>query len=375
MHHGMAPAQAVIPWGFDAVATAPLPPLGRLLADCGRFGLNRSLLVVRSGFAARAEEVLADLSQLAPIPDVRLVEVRASHAPTALIEIRALLDAQFALFDPAIVLDGNWLNLVPRLADADHALALVPGTGPFASIDGRAVVRADEGEPGFTAMAVAMLRRDALMSAAGALHIPAMLLQLADDTSVAACVFAGSQILPAYDGLPVRPPRPALFLDRDGTLNEDYGYVSDPDRLVLLPGAAAAVKRANDLGWYVFLVTNQSGVGRGYYEEAQVLLCNATLQAQLRAEGAHLDDIRYAPDHPEALLPRYRSTSDWRKPGPGMLIDLMAHWPVRREASLMVGDKASDVDAGTAAGIRSLLFSGGDLDTFLAPHLQPVIAP
>ncbi|WP_341988883.1 HAD family hydrolase [Azorhizobium sp. AG788] len=371
----MAPAQAVIPWGFDADASAPLPPLGRLLADCGRFGLTRSVLLVPTGRAARAQEALAELSQVAPLPDVRLVEVRAPHAPAALSEIKSLLDAHFALFDPAIVLDGNWLNLVPKLADADDALALVPGTGPFALINGRAAARTDDGAPGFMAMAVAMLRRDALMPAAAAPNIPAMLLQLTQDTSVAACVFAGSQILPACDGLPVRPPRPALFLDRDGTLNEDYGYVSDPDRLVLLPGAAAAVKRANDLGWYVFLVTNQSGVGRGYYEEAQVLLCNATLQDQLRARGAHLDDIRYAPDHPEALLPRYRSTSDWRKPGPGMLIDLMAHWPVRREASLMVGDKASDVDAGTAAGIRSLLFSGGDLDTFLAPHLQPVIAP
>ncbi len=371
----MAPTQAVIPWGFDAVASAPLPPLGRLLADCGRFGLTRSVLLVPTGRRARAQEALAELSQVAQLPEVRLVEVRAPHAPAALIEIRALLDAHFALFNPAIVLDGNWLNLVPKLADADHALALVPGTGPFALSNGRAAARTDDRAPGFMAMAVAMLRRDAVMPAAAAPNILAMLLQLTQDTSVAACVFAGSQILPAYDGLPVRPPRPALFLDRDGTLNEDYGYVSDPDRLVLLPGAAAAVKRANDLGWYVFLVTNQSGVGRGYYEEAQVLLCNATLQDQFRARGAHLDDIRYAPDHPEALLPRYRSTSDWRKPGPGMLIDLMAHWPVRREASLMVGDKASDVDAGTAAGIRSLLFSGGDLDTFLAPHLQPVIAP
>lgn len=370
MGHGLAPTQAVIPWGFGADETAPLPPLSRLLAECGRFGLSRIVLVVPWGIAVRVQDGLAHLSQTPQVPELRVVEVRARHAPAALGEIRSLLEGQFALLDPAIVLDGNWLNLVPMLAAADHALALAPGAGPFALIDGRAVAGVNGAAPELMATGVSMLRRDALMPTDETPDIPAMLLQLVQETRVAGCLFAGAQALPASEGLPVRPPRPALFLDRDGTLNEDYGYVSDPNRLVLLPGAIKAVKRANDLGWYVFLVTNQSGVGRGYYEEAQVLLCNGALQDQLRAGGAHLDDIRYAPDHPEAPLARYRSTSNWRKPGPGMLIDLMAHWPVQREESLMVGDKESDVDAGNAAGIRSLLFAGGNLDAFLAPFLQ-----
>ncbi len=130
------------------------------------------------------------------------------------------------------------------------------------------------------------------------------------------------------------------------------------------------MKRANDLGFYVFLVTNQSGVGRGYYSEADVELCNATLQRHLRAFGAHLDDIRYCADHPDALLEAYRRPSGWRKPAPGMLIDLMEHWPVIRERSLMVGDKDSDVDAGHAAGVEAVKFEGGNLDTFLAPRLE-----
>lgn len=340
------------------------PPLDRLLTDCARFGFDRTLILLTEG--ADAPDLQAGL----PLGlEVQVVTVAATHVPGALAEMVARLDTRFALLDPAVVLDANWLDLIPPLTTADHAVALVAASGPFALSDGRVLVPADASGPPYALAGICLLARDGLASTAEYCDISAMLLHLTQTSRVAGVVVATASILRAQDHPPVRARRPALFLDRDGTLNEDYGYVSDPDRLVLLPGAIAAVKRANDLGWYVFLVTNQSGVGRGYYEEAQVLLCNAALHRHLRAAGAHLDDIRYAPDHPEAALPRYRSTSNWRKPGPGMLIDLMAHWPVEAEASLMVGDKDSDVQAGKAAGIRSLLFAGGDLDAFLSPHL------
>lgn len=361
---GPAPTQAVIPWGVGAGGGATRPPLDRLLTDCARFGFDRTLILVPEG---------ADAPDLQPGltlgTEVQVVPVSAAHVPGALVEIAARLDTLFALLDPAVVLDTNWLNLIPPLATADHAVAVVAASGPFALSDGRVLAWADANGPPYAPAGIYLLARDGLASAAGCCDISAMLLYLTRTSRVAGIAVAVASVLRVHDRPPVRARRPALFLDRDGTLNEDYGYVSDPARLVLLPGAIAAVKRANDLGWYVFLVTNQSGVGRGYYEEAQVLLCNAALQQHLRAAGAHLDDIRYAPDHPEAALPRYRSTSNWRKPGPGMLIDLMAHWPVQAEASLMVGDKDSDVQAGMAAGLRSLLFAGGDLDAFLSPHL------
>jgi D,D-heptose 1,7-bisphosphate phosphatase len=166
--------------------------------------------------------------------------------------------------------------------------------------------------------------------------------------------------------------RPAVFFDRDGTLNADAGYTHKPQDLAFLPDAIAAVKRVNDLGYYAFLVTNQSGVARGYFGEAEVAAFHAHLQRALRAAGAHLDDIRYCPDHPEGTVPRYRRSSDWRKPGPGMLLDLMRHWPVRPEGSLAIGDQPRDVEAAKAAGLRGVRYAGGSLDACLRPHLPPI---
>jgi D,D-heptose 1,7-bisphosphate phosphatase len=165
--------------------------------------------------------------------------------------------------------------------------------------------------------------------------------------------------------------RAAVFFDRDGTLNVDNGYVHRPEDLHLLPGAVAAVKRVNDLGHYVFVVTNQAGVAHGYYTEIDIEAFNMHLQRKLRAAGAHIDEFCYCPDHPEGKVLSYRRISTWRKPNPGMVLDLMDRWPIVRELSLVVGDKESDVQAGKAAGIRSLLYTGGNLDEFLAPHLAP----
>ena len=363
---GAVPTQAVIPWGVGVCGNDPRPPLDRLLTDCARFGFDQVLILVPAG----APEAPVLDARLPPSLKPQVLAVTATPVPGALMEVTAWLDDSFALLDPTVVLDTNWLNLIPPFAVADHAVALVATAGPFALRDGRAVAHEPAGDAAYGPAGLALLRRDGVASIGACSDTSAMLLHLTHTSRVAGIAVPASRLLRAHDHPPVRALRPALFLDRDGTLNEDYGYVSDPARLVLLPGAIDAVKRANDLGWYVFLVTNQSGVGRGYYEESQVLLCNAALQQQLRAAGAHLDDIRYAPDHPEAALPRYRSTSNWRKPGPGMLIDLMAHWPVKADESLMVGDKDSDVQAGVATGIRSLMFAGGDLDAVLAPYFM-----
>jgi D,D-heptose 1,7-bisphosphate phosphatase len=163
--------------------------------------------------------------------------------------------------------------------------------------------------------------------------------------------------------------RPAVFFDRDGTLIVDPGYVHRVEDLVFVPGAVAAIKCLNDLGYYVFIATNQSGIARGYFTERDVQALHAELQDRLRDAGAHVDDIRYCPDHPDGTVERYRRSSDWRKPQPGMLLDLMRCWPVDRELSFAVGDRETDVAAGEAAGLRSLLFPGGNLDEFLAPHI------
>lgn len=170
--------------------------------------------------------------------------------------------------------------------------------------------------------------------------------------------------------MPGRLHRPALFLDRDGVLNVDHGHVGTRERWQWIPGAKAALRAATEAGWHVFVVTNQSGVARGLYPEAAVPALMQSVADEIRAAGGTIDDWRYCPFHPEAPLAEYRRASDWRKPGPGMLHDLIRAWEAEPGRSLMVGDQPGDLEAAEAAGVRGYLFPGGDLLAFLAPLLS-----
>ncbi len=158
--------------------------------------------------------------------------------------------------------------------------------------------------------------------------------------------------------------RPALFLDRDGVINVDKGYVSRVEDFEWVDGAAEAIAAFNRRGWFVFVVTNQSGIARNYYSEADMAALHAWMLDVLAKAGATIDRIYFCPFHAEGENPAYRRDSFDRKPKPGMLLRAMVDFPVKRERSFLIGDKDADLQAARAAGIAGYLFTGGNLAEF-----------
>jgi len=146
----------------------------------------------------------------------------------------------------------------------------------------------------------------------------------------------------------------AVFVDRDKTIIEDPGYISDPQAVKLLPGVELAIKSLHQAGYKVVVVTNQSGVARGLITEEALDAIHAEMRRQLRAKGVHLDGVYYCPYHPEGTVEQYAKDSDLRKPRPGMLLKAAADLDIDLAASWMVGDSARDVEAGQRAGCRTI---------------------
>lgn len=170
----------------------------------------------------------------------------------------------------------------------------------------------------------------------------------------------------AQTEVPARFRKPAVFFDRDGVINVDKGYVHKAADIEWIPGVKDLIRTLNDQGRYVFVVTNQAGVARGMYGEEAIGELHAWMAEDLRRSGAHVDDWRYCPYHPEGVVEAYRSSHPWRKPEPGMLLDLMDHWEIDRENSVLIGDRRSDVAAAEAAGVRGYLFDAANVHEFAA---------
>jgi D-glycero-D-manno-heptose 1,7-bisphosphate phosphatase len=150
--------------------------------------------------------------------------------------------------------------------------------------------------------------------------------------------------------------QPVAFLDRDGVLNVDSGYVHRPDELEWIDDAPAAVRLLNEAGFVVVVVTNQSGVARGIYDEAMVRRLHEHMQRVLAERGARIDAFYYCPHHPDGKVAQYALRCNCRKPGTGMLDQAAKDWPVDRARSFLIGDKDVDMQAADTFGIKGVMF-------------------
>jgi D-glycero-D-manno-heptose 1,7-bisphosphate phosphatase len=152
----------------------------------------------------------------------------------------------------------------------------------------------------------------------------------------------------------------AVFLDRDGTINVDKGFVHRKEDFTFVDGAASAIGMLNRHEYKVVVVTNQSGVSRGIYTEEDVRKLHVYVNDELRKHGAHIDRFYFCPHHPEAPLKEYQCDCDCRKPKPGMVLQAIKDLDLDISTSYIVGDREWDISAGKRAGLTSILIRTDD---------------
>lgn len=159
--------------------------------------------------------------------------------------------------------------------------------------------------------------------------------------------------------------KPAAFLDRDGVINEDNGYIYKSKDFKWIAGSKEAIKHLNDIGYYVFIISNQSGITRGLYNEIDLKTLNNFILDELKEIDAHIDEFFYSPYHPEIKNSKYDHLSNLRKPNIGMLQLAEKKWSIDKLNSFLVGDNIADIECAKKFAIRGHLFKGGNLADFI----------
>lgn len=155
--------------------------------------------------------------------------------------------------------------------------------------------------------------------------------------------------------------KPAVFFDRDGVLNKEIGYLYKIADFCWMDGAVETIKYFNDRGYYVFVITNQSGVARGYYTEAEVEKLHQYMNQELKKYNAHIDEFFYCPHYAKGSVEKYSIDCNCRKPKTGMIELAFSKYAISKDNSMMIGDKQSDMECAKNAGIKSILFNGENL--------------
>lgn len=369
------------------------PFLAWLLGELVRFGVEEIVLLT-GHLSQRVEQALEGLAAWLPRPARIVISREPVRAGTggALYHARHLLDERFLLCNGDSLLDFNLAALlaaasadptevvgrivVRRLEDASRYGAVETAGDRITAFRERPAVEGPA--PGLINGGIYLFDRRVLEDVTEVCSLERDVLPvLAARGALRATPAAGyfidigipADLARAQHELPARLARPALLLDRDGTINIDHGWVGSRERFDWVPGAREAIRRATEAGWHVFVVTNQSGIARGLYDETALAALHGWMQDEVRAAGGTIDDIRYCPHHPEAKLAQWRAVSDWRKPEPGMILDLIRAWRLDPARCLLVGDQPTDLQAAAAAGIEGRLFPGGDLAGFVVPLL------
>jgi len=153
--------------------------------------------------------------------------------------------------------------------------------------------------------------------------------------------------------------RPAVFVDRDGTINEEMGYINHLSRFVLLPQSATALRLLKQEGFLVIVISNQSGVARGYFPESLVHEINDYMRSLLETEGARVDAIYYCPHHPSASVLTYRMACQCRKPSTGLIQLARDDYDIDMDRSFVIGDRLTDIEMARNAGLRGVLVKTG----------------
>ncbi|MCK4665471.1 D-glycero-beta-D-manno-heptose 1,7-bisphosphate 7-phosphatase [Candidatus Dependentiae bacterium] len=153
--------------------------------------------------------------------------------------------------------------------------------------------------------------------------------------------------------------RPAIFLDRDGTINEERGYINHPTRLILQPGAIEAVKLINDMGFLAIIITNQAGIARGYYTLDTLNKIHNKLIGEMKDGGAKIDALYFCPHHPDGVIEKYAIRCECRKPKPGMINKALEEFQIDMDNSFMIGDRYKDVLFGNKLNLKTILVLTG----------------
>jgi D-glycero-D-manno-heptose 1,7-bisphosphate phosphatase len=373
------------------------PFLAWLLRETVRFGLN-DIVLLTGHLSDQMRDAAAHIQTALPRPVRITISEEPFRAGTggAVFHARDRLDDRFLLCNGDSLLDCNLANLLSAAAADDDSvtgrilLRTLPDASRFGVVEtaGDRVVAFHErpppgtrinASPGTINAGIYLFNRHLIDALSPSCSMEADVLpRLAAAGTLRGTTGDGyfrdigvpEDFARSQTEIPALLRRRALFLDRDGVLNVDHGHVGTRERFEWVQGALDTIRLATQSGWHVFVVTNQSGVARGYYDEAAVRTLLDWMADEARRAGGTIDDARYCPFHEAATVEAYRRAHPWRKPQPGMLLDLIEKWELDPARCVMIGDQPTDMAAAAAAGIPGHLFPGGNLLEFVRPILQ-----